>query len=88
METDESSSIGDEGSAIGETQQIQVEWRSEDEEDPNSWEPPSNLMPPEYQFPNTTVEGTLEGMQYQVRDLMKIMEHLENLREYKTASSA
>ena len=33
-------------------------------------------------------EGTLERMQYQVRDLMKIIEQLENLRKYQTASSA
>ena len=88
LETDESSSIGDEGSAIWETQQIQVEWRSEDQEDHSSWEPPSDLLPQEYQFPDTTVEGTLEQIQYQVKDLMKIIEQLENLRKYQTASSA
>ena len=33
-------------------------------------------------------EGTLERIQYQLRDLMKIMEQLENLRKYQTASSA
>ena len=84
----ESSSIGDEGTAIGETQRIQVEWRSEDQENHNSWEPPSDLLPQEYQFPDTTVEGTLEQIQYQVKDLMKIIEQLENLRKYQTASSA
>ena len=45
LETDESSSVGDKGSAIGETQQIQVEWRPEDQEDHNSWEPPNDLQP-------------------------------------------
>ena len=48
LETDESSSIGDKGSAIGEMQQIQVEWRPGDQEDHNSWEPPNDLLPQEY----------------------------------------
>ena len=46
--TDESSSIGDKGSAIGEMQQILVEWRPGDQEDHNSWEPPNDLLPQEY----------------------------------------
>ena len=33
-------------------------------------------------------EGTLEQIQYQLRDLMKIMEQLGNLRKYQAASSA
>ena len=33
-------------------------------------------------------EGTLEQLQYQLRDLMKIMEQLGNLRKYQAASSA
>ena len=33
-------------------------------------------------------EGTLEQIQYQLRDLVKIMEQLGNLRKYQTASSA
>ena len=33
-------------------------------------------------------EGTLEQIQYQLRDLMKIMIQLGNLRKYQTASSA
>ena len=48
LETDESSSVGDKGSAIGEIQQIQVEWRPGDQEDHNSWEPPNDLQPQEY----------------------------------------
>ena len=48
LETDESSSIGDKGSAIGEMQQIQVEWRPGDQVDHNSWEPPNDLLPQEY----------------------------------------
>ena len=48
LETDESSSVGDKGSAIGEMQQIQVEWRPGDQEDHNSWEPPNDLQPLEY----------------------------------------
>ena len=48
LETDESSSVGDKGSAIGEMQQIQVEWRPGDQEDHNSWEPPNDLQPQEY----------------------------------------
>ena len=40
LRTDESSSVGDKASAIGEMQQIQVEWRLGDQEDHNSWEPP------------------------------------------------
>ena len=47
LETDESSSVGDKGSAIGEMQQIQVEWRPGDQEDHNSWEPPNDLQPHE-----------------------------------------
>ena len=48
LETDESSSVGDKGSAIGEMQRIQVEWRPGDQEDHNSWEPPNDLQPLEY----------------------------------------
>ena len=48
LETDESSSVGDKGSAIGEMQQIQVELRPGDHEDHNSWEPPNDLQPLEY----------------------------------------
>ena len=48
LETDESSSVGDKGSAIGKMQQIQVEWRPGDQEDHNSWEPPNDLQPQEY----------------------------------------
>ena len=48
LETDESSSVGDKGSAIGEMQQIQVEWRPGDQEDHNSWEPSNDLQPQEY----------------------------------------
>ena len=48
LETDESSPVGDKGSAIGEMQQIQVEWRPGDQEDHNSWEPPNDLQPLEY----------------------------------------
>ena len=33
-------------------------------------------------------EGTLEQMQHQLRDPMKIMEQLGNLRKYQAASSA
>ena len=47
-ETDESSSVGNRGSAIGEMQRIQVEWRPGDQEDHNSWEPPNDLQPLEY----------------------------------------
>ena len=74
LETDESSSVGDKGSAIGEMQQIQVEWRPGDQEDHNSWEPPNDLLPQEYQSPDTMVEGTLEQTQYQVKDLTKIID--------------
>ena len=48
LETDESSSVGNRGSAIGEMQRIQVEWRPGDQEDHNSWEPPNDLQPLEY----------------------------------------
>ena len=48
LETDESSSVGNRGSAIGEIQQIQVEWRPGDHEDHNSWEPPNDLQLLEY----------------------------------------
>ena len=48
LETDESSSIGDKGSAIGKMPQIQVEWRPGDQEDHNSWEPPNDLLLQEY----------------------------------------
>ena len=48
LETDESSSVGDKGSAIRKMQQIQVEWRPGDQEDHNSWEPPNDLQPQEY----------------------------------------
>ena len=48
LETDESSSVGDKGSAIGKMQQIQVAWRPGDQEDHNSWEPPNDLQPQEY----------------------------------------
>ena len=33
-------------------------------------------------------EGTLEQIQHQLRDLLKIMEQLGNLRKYQAASSA
>ena len=48
LETDESSSVGNRGSAMWEMQQIQVEWRPGDQEDHNSWEPPNDLQPLEY----------------------------------------
>ena len=48
LETDESSSVGDKGSAIRKMQQIQVEWRPGDQEDHNSWKPPNDLQPQEY----------------------------------------
>ena len=48
LKTDESSSVGNKGSAIGEMQQTQVEWRPGDQEDHNSWEPPNDLQPLEY----------------------------------------
>ena len=54
LKTDESSSIGDEGSAVGEMRQDRVDSRSEDEEDHNGWDPPTNLLTEEYQFPNAT----------------------------------
>ena len=47
LETDESSSVVDKGSAIRKMQQIQVEWRPGDQEDHNSWEPPNDLQPQE-----------------------------------------
>ena len=45
-----------------------------DQEDHNSWEPPNDLLPQEYQSPDTMVEGTLEQTQYQVKDLTKIID--------------
>ena len=54
--------------------QVQVEWRSENKEDENNWDPPSNLLPKEYHFPNTTAKEILEQMQYQVRELLGIVE--------------
>ena len=74
LETDESSSTEDVGPAVEEMRQFQIEWRSEDEEDQSNWDPPSNLLPKEYQFPNTTAEEILERMQYQVRELLGIVE--------------
>ena len=78
LETDESSSIGDllgdEGSDSGEEQQAQVEQRPEDKENHCGWDPPSNLLPQEYQFRNAEPEEILEWLQQQVRDLMFIME--------------
>ena len=70
LETDESSSTEDAGPAVEGMRQVQFEWRSEDEEDQNNWDPPSNLLPKEYQFPNTTAEEILERMQYKpdIRD--------------------
>lgn len=54
--------------------QVQVEWRSENKEDENNWDPQSNLLPKEYQFPNTTAKEILEQMQYQVREWLGIMD--------------
>ena len=57
-----------------EMRQVQVEWRSENKEDENNWDPQSNLLPKEYQFPNTTAKEILEQMQYQVREWLGIMD--------------
>ena len=73
LETDESSSIGDEESAVGEMRQDRVDSRSEDEEDHNGWDPPTNLLTEKYQFPNATAGEILVQMQDQVYDLMRIM---------------
>ena len=78
LETDESSSIGDEGSATGEMHQIQDEWRPEDEGNHCGWEPPNNLLPQKYQFLNAEPEEILERMQYQLRFLIHIMEKKMN----------
>ena len=51
-----------------------MEWRSENKEDENNWDPQSNLLPKEYQFPNTTAKEILEQMQYQVRESLGIMD--------------
>ena len=44
------------------------------EEDLSNWDPPSNLLPKECQFPNTTAEAILMRLQYQVKELLGIME--------------
>ena len=40
----------------------------EDEEDQSDWDPPSNLLEREYQFPNATSEVILEQLYIQVRN--------------------
>ena len=40
------------------------------------------------EFSSIGDEGTLERIQYQLRDLMKIIEQLENLKKDRTSSSA
>ena len=58
---------------------------SEDESEEENEAPPGLEAD---EFSSIGDEGTLERIQYQLRDLMKIMEQLENLRKYQTASSA
>ena len=48
--------------------------RPEDEENDIGFDPPSNLWPKEYQYPNAEPEEILERMDQQVKDLLNIME--------------
>ena len=48
----------------------------------------NNRVDPDDESSSIGNEGTLEQIQYQLRDLVKIMEQLGNLRKYQTASSA
>ena len=48
--------------------------RPEDEENDIGFDPPSNLWPKEYQYPNAEPEEILERLDQQVKDLLNIME--------------
>ena len=50
------------------------ERRPEDEENDIGFDPPSNLWPKEYQFPNAEPEEILKRLEQQVKDLLNIME--------------
>ena len=60
-------------------------WSSEDESEEESEAPPGLGAD---EFSSIGNEGALEQIQYQLRDLVKIMEQLGNLRKYQAASSA
>ena len=65
--------------------------RVEDEDEDEDENEDENEAPPGLEADESSSigdEGTLERIQYQLKDLMKIMEQLENLRKYQTASSA
>ena len=78
MVTDESLSNEDVRLTAEEVEQFLNEWRSsadyvalspvEDEENQSDWDPPSNLLEREYQFPNATSEVILEQLYIQVRN--------------------
>ena len=65
--------------------------RVEDEDEDEDENEDENEAPPGLEADESSSigdEGTLERIQYQLKDLMKIMAQLENLRKYRAASSA